>query len=313
MSETPITDCEECLPPAEAFGVIASETRLSILEALWAADEEVQSFTDLRKAVDMDDSAQFNYHLGKLRGQFVRETDDGYRLAHAGREVIRAVVAGTFNEQPELDPFAVEGDCPDCDGDLLARYEDEVVTIECGECERLLIRYSFPPGGLADRTPAELVADFDQRVRHFHCLMADGVCPHCGGTVESSIYRKDEDMPFELAIRHDCQRCQHDLKTTLGMVVLDHVEVVSFFRDHGIDLNDVPSWTMAWCLDNSHVTVTSEDPWRLALTVPCEDEQLRLVVNEDLRVVESERRPAVEDPTAPATGVEEPTGDPADD
>lgn len=30
-----LTECTECVPPADAFALIADETRIAILEALW--------------------------------------------------------------------------------------------------------------------------------------------------------------------------------------------------------------------------------------------------------------------------------------
>ena len=66
-----VLECTECLDPADAFALIGNETRLAILEALWAADERPVSFSELRRAVGMRDSAQFNYHLQKLTGHFV--------------------------------------------------------------------------------------------------------------------------------------------------------------------------------------------------------------------------------------------------
>jgi DNA-binding transcriptional ArsR family regulator len=70
MSETDageeglLTDCVDCLDPAEAFAVVGNETRLAILEALWRSPERPVTFSDLRRRVGMRDSAQFNYHLG---------------------------------------------------------------------------------------------------------------------------------------------------------------------------------------------------------------------------------------------------------
>jgi DNA-binding transcriptional ArsR family regulator len=65
MDEPSIQACEDCIAPAEAFSVVANETRLSILEALWRAPHSPVSFSELRQRVGMADSAQFNYHLGR--------------------------------------------------------------------------------------------------------------------------------------------------------------------------------------------------------------------------------------------------------
>lgn len=81
--------------PADAFAALSDSNRVAILEALWEADGHEASFSDLRSAVGMRDSGQFNYHLGKLTDQFVRQTDDGtYALSvdgERGRRRYRAV------------------------------------------------------------------------------------------------------------------------------------------------------------------------------------------------------------------------------
>lgn len=121
-SGTDLVACEDCLAPAEAFAVVANETRLRILEALWNASERPVTFSELRRAVDMRDSAQFNYHLGKLTGQFVKKTDEGYDFHYAGKKVVRAVLEGSFNQDPVLEPFEIDGVCIECGGRLEASY-----------------------------------------------------------------------------------------------------------------------------------------------------------------------------------------------
>src|SRR6056297_1502805 len=123
--ESALRDCEDCVAPAEAFSVIANETRLSILEGLWAAPERPVSFSDLRREVGMRDSAQFNYHLKQLTDHFVVQTEEGYDFRQAGKKVVRAILAGSFNEHPEIGPFEVEGTCAECGSNLQAYYDDE--------------------------------------------------------------------------------------------------------------------------------------------------------------------------------------------
>ena len=118
-------DREECLQPAEAFPVVGNETRLDTLEALWAAPERPVTFSELRSRVGMADSAQFNYHLQRLTGQFVAKTDDGYDFRNFGRTVIQAAFSWLLNRDPELEPLAAEGDCIDCGAGPGAFCEDE--------------------------------------------------------------------------------------------------------------------------------------------------------------------------------------------
>jgi hypothetical protein len=100
MSRASITECEDCVEPAKAFSVVGNETRLAILEALWQADADVVRFSRLREAVGVRDSAQFNYHLQELVGQFVAGGEDGYELKYAGKAVVRALLAASSRRTP---------------------------------------------------------------------------------------------------------------------------------------------------------------------------------------------------------------------
>jgi hypothetical protein len=234
-------------------------------------------------------SAPPPYHLGKLTGQFVRKVDGGYEFRHAGEKVVRAVLEGSFNENPRLEPFDIDGRCVACDASLQARYADERLTIECPDCGKRHGRYPFPPGGLNDRTREEVVAAFDQRVRHLHCLAADGVCPECGGRMETELTPDDDWLGTSVGVSHECVQCRHTLRSTVGLRLLDHSAVVAFHRDHGIDLCATPYWHHAWCVSDERTTIRSVEPWDIELSIPLDGERLRVTLDGDLVVTEIER------------------------
>ena len=82
---------------ATAFELLGEETRLRIIDALYTANradsEEAVRFSQLREAVGVQDTGQFNYHLNRLLGTFVIRTDDGYVLSSAGEAVGRLLAA----------------------------------------------------------------------------------------------------------------------------------------------------------------------------------------------------------------------------
>ena len=67
--------------PEAAFALLGDETRVGILQALGETPDEPVPFAELQGRVGMRDSGGFNYHLGKLRGSFVRRTEVGEALA----------------------------------------------------------------------------------------------------------------------------------------------------------------------------------------------------------------------------------------
>ena len=284
-----IQECEDCLEPADAFAVVGNETRLSILEALWTLEEPAR-FSEIREEVGSTDSAQFNYHLGKLTDQFVHKTDDGYELRTAGERVVQAVLAGSFTEHPRRE-IAIDDPCTRCGASLTAEYEGEMLAIECPDCGHGHGEYPFPPGGLHDRTDAEVLEAFDQRVRHLHCLAKDGVCPECNGKMETTLERGGECcLGAELRAEHVCQQCHHDLCSAVGLGLLDHSAVAGFYDDHGVALSETPYWRFEWCVDDVPADVVSEDPTRVQIDIEYEGETLRVTVDDDLAVLETERR-----------------------
>lgn len=277
------------ISPADAFKLIGNETRLDILKALAEADERPVSFSTLRSMVGMRDSAQFNYHLQRLVGHFIEHTDEGYDFKHAGEKVIRAIVAGSFTDDPRIEPFEVSGGCASCGGTLTGVYEDEHITIVCDDCAHRHGRYSFPPGGLNDRTLEEIAVAFDNRVRHLHCLAADGVCPECGGRMHTSIIEDTSCcLGVSLHVDHECGQCGHDICSAPGLRLLDQSTVVAFYKQHGIKLDERPYWTLPWCVSDEYHRIVSRDPFRVEVRMPIGGDELTVLLDEQLHVIETD-------------------------
>jgi hypothetical protein len=280
------------LAPADAFALLGNDTRIEILQALLeaGADEEPVAFSTLYDHVDIDDSAHFNYHLKQLTDHFVRRTDEGYEFRYPGWKVVRSVLAGTFTDRTSLDPFDAPGTCYDCDGPLQAWYGDDRLTIECADCGVVHVCYSFPPGGLDDRTSEEFLLAFHHHVRHHYCLAADGVCPECMGRMETTLHRDDDRFPgVDFRVEHACGRCQNRIQSAVGLNLLDTAEVLTFHAERGVDLTTEPFWTFDWCVSDEHTTVVSEEPLELRLDIPCDGDTLSVVVDETLSVLDVSR------------------------
>jgi hypothetical protein len=278
---------DESLPPAEAFALLGNETRITILQELWLAPERPVAFSDLRKRVGMRDSAQFNYHLSKLTDHFVRQVDGGYEFQYAGEKVVRAILAGTFTERVSLE-FPVAGECFECGGSLEAAYADERLAIRCTDCESTYGRYAFPPGGLRDRSTTEIEAAFDQRVRHLHCLAADGVCPECGGRIDTAVVPDTEEkLGLDVRVDHTCVQCQHTISSPVGLSLLDDSRVVAFHAEHGVELNTCKHWTLRWCVTDE-TTSYEADPTRVTVTIPLDGDALTVTLDGELQVVDVE-------------------------
>ncbi len=286
------SDKEEMLP-AEAFSLLGNDTRIDILQAMLDgnADKTPVNFTQLFEQVDIKDSANFNYHLQKLTGHFIKQTDDGYEFRHPGRKVVSSIFAGTLTERAQLGFFPVDGVCHTCDGGLHGWYADEVLTIACVNCRTVVVRYPFPPGGIDERTPEELLQAFHHYVRHHYCMAADGVCPECTGPVETEpVYEPEASDNFDVTVKHTCQRCGYNLHSSVGVNLLDDAEVLMFHSERGIDLSTEPFWHFEWCVSDKHTTVVSEDQLRLRINIQCEGDELQVVLDDSLSVIETARK-----------------------
>ena len=169
--------------PEHVFALLSADIRVEILQALWKADEPM-AFSELREAIDSRDSGQFNYHLDKLVGQFVRKTSEGYELTQAGKRINGAIEAGTYTQEATLEP--IDKTCSYCGGCWTLTYEDEVVNIECGSCE---VRYHFlvPPGVFAGYD-SEAIPRVASRYLHtmFHQIQS-GFCWFYEGRTQPTV------------------------------------------------------------------------------------------------------------------------------
>lgn len=81
--------------------------------------------------------------------------------------------------------------------------------------------------------------------------------------------------------------------TSVGISLLDDTEVVAFYRNHGVDFDARPFWTLEWCTSNRHLEVLDAGTWRFRVAVTLDDPHLE-VVDEGPSVVEAERIPATD-------------------
>jgi len=292
MDDPPITDA---VGAEDAFAVLSDPIRIGILRELWAADDGSTSFSDLRDAVGVEDSGQFNYHLGKLTDRFVRKTDDGYELTLAGLHVNGAIRAGAYTMAGALEPVELDDPCPFCGGTRTFRYEDEAVTIDCADCA-FTLGAPVPPGVFADydREVAPAVAS-----RYFRTIIgqvSNGFCWYCDGPVELTVRplatATEAEVPGDLTdlpfAHYECERCEADITSDLGSAMVDHPAVGGFYFDHGVDVRDRPFHTFN-ALDPDRSAIRQRDPLRANVTFTVDGDRLTLVVDENCDVVEVER------------------------
>lgn len=307
--------------PEDPFKALGNETRLEIIRILYDRMQDAGGgfggaalpYSELREAVGIEDKGNFNYHLRQLDGQFVADGEDGYRLTFAGFEIAKVIDIDAWRSHESLGPVVLEsgadserGDDADDPADtdpaaadpepLTATYEDSVVTIARGETP--LYAHAVRPAGGADREMnLEALLDVASTLwRHTIDRILEGVCPYCHATVERSLEVADEtDRHWTYSFSATCTECGSLGGSHVGIAALTHPAVVSLFWEHGIDVTERRVWTLPF-VDDDAVTVVDEDPLRLRVDVELEGDRLEVVIDDAVRVVDTERVDADPDP-----------------
>lgn len=291
----------DAIDPDEAFHLVGHEARVEMLLALARAPGHALTFSELRDRVGVRDSGQFSYHLSKLVGRFVDHEGDAYELLYAGHRVVDAIRSGVFHERVDFDSAQLDANCFECESPLVFEYTGHVAAVRCPSCESTLVEYPFDPGGVADRSVAEVAEAFDRRTRGTWNLARSGVCPTCAGTVTSRLVAEPRNSEDHYAADHpvvaflDCRQCSFFSNVPVGGTLLSHPAVVSHFYERGVDLRTTPLWDQRFVVDGDRVSVRSTEPLRAAVTISTDedvlanDDGLRLVLNDSATVRTVER------------------------
>ncbi|WP_152040388.1 DUF7351 domain-containing protein [Salinigranum salinum] len=279
---------EEGLSPDEAFWLLGDQMRTAILRAVWESAEETNTFSEIRERVGSPDSGKFNYHLNKLVGHFLSKSEEGYRLTQAGREVVRAVMAGSITQHAEIGPAPIDAQCTDCGGTLVVRY-DEYGVIECEECGAVVMWNEFPPAGLDGRSPEGFASVFDRWTRSRFGLAMDGICPNCACEMTMDVLNQGTEGADDVATIHRCENCKYEARVPLFGHVVSHPATISFFYDGGVDVTELPYWRMRALAREFSEEVISKDPWTARITIRSDGHALELTLDERMDVVGVER------------------------
>ena len=279
------------LQSVEVFSSLGDENRLAIVGALHEHDDATpMSFSTLYDHVDVDDTGRFNYHLSQLVPHFVAKREEGYGLTGAGRRLARAVAAGTFTDVPRLEPFAIDGRCYACDDDALeASYDDEAFAIRCRHCDELILDVHVPPTVVRGRSPSEVVDAFERWSKLQVDQARHGICPDCGGAVESAVATDvASEIEFDAAPTFTCSVCGRRAVTSVGALAARHPAVREFHDERGESLDDRRYWEIDQYVAGQHVEVRSRDPWLFCVSFHAAGDACHVEIDGTLEVVRVE-------------------------
>lgn len=299
---------------SEAFSILGHETRLSILLALWEAfdpfaEDNAVPFSELRERVGMRDSGQFNYHLDKLAGHFIRNTDDGYELRRAGYKLVGAVIAGTGIEEPTLDPTEIDRECNRCGAPTAVTYQDGELYLVCTECDGYYDRREtdpsgviavgdFDPAGLTDRTPLQAWNALLTTFKRHLLSAAEGVCVLCSGPTNISLdICKDHaaeglcdtcGREWALTVRAQCPVCKNHETGPPYWFLSVHPEVIGFYNERGVPLQyEIGDYEgLQRLMGEYEQELVSDDPPRVRVAYEYEGDRLEVLIDEKMNVLE---------------------------
>lgn len=305
---------------ATAFALLADETRLAILLALWEeydphSDDDVP-FTKLFERTGYADRGNFSYHLEKLEGQFVSQQTErgGYELTTTGLKLVRAVIAGTGVNDATREPSEIEQACPLCGAGTAVSYRDGLVFWACTECDGVapdeietdgaLGLIEFESAGLADWTPEELRAASMLAARQKGRSLFNGLCPTCSGPADGWLQCCPEHdsagicahcgRQYGMLARFQCRICEEYGVASPKRLALFHPAVIAFYDAHGVSTRlqaeDFESALRVYDLIDAHeLEQVSEDPPRVTVTASLDGDEIHLTFDETATVIDVTR------------------------
>lgn len=303
------------LSPDDAFAVLGNDVRIGILRTLGEAAEPL-AFSELYDRLPIEDTSRFNYHLGELRGHFVRKSEGGYELDHPGRRVVEAIRSGAVTDDPDFERTSIDDRCPTCDGRLEIRWRDGSVEVFCSSCESrwdrsanrvdtagepesgYLGRLPFPPAGLRNREGEEV-----HRAAHAWTVVellavGTGLCPRCSATVETELDacpdHEDDGIcsncrsSFAVVFRGSCTNCPYHAGSAAALGLLSSPALLGFMLDHGIDpLSPRSVRRFDRLFSEYDEAIRSLDPLRVELVFSLDGDELALRVDENGDIVDA--------------------------
>lgn len=265
--------------------LMSHEVRADILSALLrhhrakSATESVR-FSELRERVGHEDPGNFNYHLDRLRGNLVEQTDRGYRLSDIGHQLVALFVSGRFDPDVTREFPEVEPPCLLCGVSSTVVYEDGIFHVRCGDGHEVRLASGWKI--LESRSVRKALNSALRRNLLHAKSVIDGICPYCEGKASMGVNRlTDDTIPVEY--EGSCHRCGWVLRNSPRGCVLFHPASVSFCHRHGLDVYDD-----AWDVLATHVetvTVDERDPLRIAVVLSIDGDRLALTLDDSGDVV----------------------------
>ena len=302
-----MADSELTPESGAVLGTLGHELRWDILRAVLTLHDpadptEGPTFSELQRAVGEKDSGRFNYHLDRLRGTLLEQTEDGegYRPIRGWRRSIATLLAWGTPGREHRGPEPTAHDCPQCGGSTTAEYLNQFLVLRCDAHEGRPFRFATPvPYGAArDRelstlvtlAPGYLLRDFERGIA--------GICPHCHGPVRIRLRlvgpgerrplpETDDPVDEPIGVEFDCTACAIRYCVSLPVLALAFPRVATFLHERGVTPHSDPTLFTTHADPIGGTAIQSRSPMRVATTLSGATDRLRVVVDDSAQLVEA--------------------------
>lgn len=288
----------------DVFRLLSDETRVDILRAVAVAQyesEEVGSgpveltFSEVYEHVDVENTSKLSYHLGELTGVYLRKSDGGYSLSHAGERIVRFILSGNYEQPAEFGPESIPGTCVFCGEQTLeASLSHQFFRIDCGACERQVTGHPITPAQVRTRETETLVRSVKLQSAEDHRQIRRGLCPECGAQLSATVKEASAsplpDADSFLVVR-ECQECLRTYNSPLTYSVVYHPASVAFYWDRGIDVTTRGIWEFHENVYDGRWTSEqiASDPDEYGVVLRHGDDAVRFYLDSNATVMGTER------------------------
>ncbi|WP_080505312.1 DUF7351 domain-containing protein [Halorubrum aethiopicum] len=288
----------------DIFRLLSDQTRLEILRAVAIAQHEFGdvgsgaaelAFSEIYEYVEVENTSKLSYHLGELTGTYLRKTDDGYSLTHAGERIVRFILSGNYEQPDSFGPKPVDGICIFCGEEALeASLSHQFFSIECSVCEQPVTGHPITPAQVKTHDDDALIQSVKRQSADVSKQIRSGMCPECGAQLSTDIIEVSENsLPVadSFLVTSTCEECLREYNSPLTYSVVYHPASIAFHWDRGFDVTTRGIWEFNEYLYDGHWTSEqiTTDPDEYEVVLRHEDDAIRLVLDATATVIRSER------------------------
>lgn len=288
----------------DIFRLLANDTRVDILRAVAVAQYELEqvgsgaaelAFSEIYDHVEVENTSKLSYHLGELTGTYLRKSDDGYSLSHAGERIVRFILSGNYEQPDSFGPEPVDGVCVFCGKETLeAGLSHQFFRIDCTACGQQVTGQPITPAQVETRDNDTLVRSAKLRSVEDSRQIRRKMCPECRAHLSADVVEvpgnalPDADS---FLVTSTCEECLREYNSPLTYSVVHHPASIAFHWDRGVDVTSRGVWEFNEYLYEGRWTSeqVASDPDEYKVVLRHGNDAVRLHLDSTATVVRTER------------------------